>query len=197
VNEMRGRSELAVACRTAASAAREQSAHTSAFAVGGCRIADAARFAQAKAVLLRFGPDSSEEYAGMWYAVLNRQAERACLDGCLVGLCLAGTTTQLMPSAALDAAGRQLSAQMEQRSSQGDPVREMLRLLSLDPNAVEEASGRAAAVFTAPLNEFGLTSQQRQLCSEMLSSMWLTALAAATLARQEDGAATGHESKQA
>lgn len=189
---MRGRKELAEALQAATVAIDATSNPETVFATVGCHLEDAIRFARSNYLLLLCVPDPDAENPVVWsgplLAVGERQAERAWLNGCLVGLFMAGPTAEKMEPSALPSAEKKLNAQAveeEQRTYELTSLEYALSSVGLDPEAFMEGAVPVAVNFARPLEEFALGPLDMAQCAHTLAGLWLIGIMVATQARRE------------
>src|SRR5271170_2840765 len=140
---MRGTMELEEAAQAAWTAIEAESGLDAVFATVGCRLQDATRLARSKYLLRPFVPDENSEnpvhWSGSLLALAHMQSERAWLNGCLVGLLMAGPLPEIMDPTALQAAERALSTEIlaeEQRTKELYCLDDRLRKQNLDPESL-------------------------------------------------------------
>jgi hypothetical protein len=86
------------------------------FVTVGCRMEDAVRLARSKYMMRLCVPDEDAEnpidWSGPLLALAHQQSEGAWLNGCLVGLFMAGPLVQTMDPMALQTAEKRLAAEI-------------------------------------------------------------------------------------
>ena len=128
-------------------------------------------------------------------AAFQRQAERAFINGCLVGLLLEGSARgeRLAPTALMSARmthAKQAAGDMAKRSDRKlgqDWFRQQLVDLDLEPHETMRYAMAIGGAFAETLEGFALSRSQTQRCVLSFMSIWVGGVQAATIARRDHG----------
>lgn len=157
-----------------------------AYAAAGFRMQDVIPYAGQESDMLLCLPDPHAKNPIVWegalLALAKQQAKRAWLEGCLLGVYLAGQSTTTMASGALQTAKKKVNAQIMDASARRQAaelmsLEEMLSAIDLEPGATLETAVEAAVGFARPLTEFGLSPLDMASCAQTLVALWVNALA--------------------
>lgn len=188
----RGSEELEAAVQAARAAMDAESELEAVFVTVGCRMEDAVRLARSKYVMRLCVPDEDAEnpidWSGPLLALAHQQSEGALLDGCLVGLFMAGPLAQTMDPMALQTAEKRLTAEIleeEQRTYERHSLDDRIRRQNIDPDALRSSSMSAAARFAQPLLKYEMTGPELAQSVTTLGGLWAVGVEIATKARGE------------
>jgi hypothetical protein len=187
-----GEDELVAARRAAEEAMNATSDSEAVFAAVGCAMKEAEAFAHVRSaqmlsVLRDLEAEGALELGEPIVGTAEDQALQVWLNGCLVGLYLAGPADDSMDSEALMAAERTLMFQTPEPGE--DSVDATLRKLDLESKPMLDRAERVGSTFAQPLADLGVPSTALPSCATTLARLWLNGLSVATQARREASAA--------
>ncbi len=175
---------------------KETSDPATVFAAVGCAMKEAEAFAyvrwgQMLSVLRDLEADDALALGEPIVGTAEDQAVQVWLNGCLVGLYLAGPVDDLMEFTALMGAERTIMCQTPEPG--GDVVAATLRRLDLESEPMLNCAEQVGSTFARPLADLGVPATALSSCASTLAHLWLNGLSVAIRARREASAAVpGH-----